>query len=107
MLPGFEFLIAFENFDVSEMEVYLQKFPDRPQAREAAPHSPRRTPQSTRAMNAASSSTATPRAPFRAAAALEFSEVKLDGFGYSDIPELPEGIMNQDHAKQGITTKVE
>lgn len=90
MSPGFEFLIAFKNFDLRELQQYLQKFPDRPSARDTLPHFEARVEKEGVYFHdiARSDFSAT---TFRMLVelALEFSEVEVKGFGIANIPALP------------------
>lgn len=109
MLPGFEFLIAFENFDMSEMQTYLGKFPDRPEARDFRPHFELRLEKEGIYFHDIARSEFSAKT-FRALIelALEFSEITVNGFGCANIPELPpSGLLAPLPSYQEITTRVE
>ena len=100
MSPVFEFLIAFKNFELGELRTYLRKFPDRPGARDNRAHFTVRAEKEgiyfqdfARSDHSAST--------FRSLVelALEFSEVTINGFGVSDVPQLPSALTRQIRAQ--------
>lgn len=109
MSPGFEFLIAFKNFDMGELQMYLQKFPDRPSARDACAHFVARVEnEGIYFYDIARSDYSARTFRMLLELALEFSEVTIDGFGIADIPVLPVTLQRQVRAKDDRTqTRVE
>ena len=96
MSPGFEFLIAFENFDLGELQKYLRKFPDRPSGRDTRPHFQARVePEGIYFHDIARSDHSARTFRMLVELALEFSEVTVNGFGAPNIPELPSTLVRQ------------
>ena len=96
MSPGFEFLIEFKNFDLGELQTYLRKFPDRPSARDGRAHFAARVEKEGIYFHDIARSDHSART-FRMLVelALEFSEVRVNGFGIADIPEMPLSLVRR------------
>ncbi|GEM_PF-2518635 len=96
MSPGFEFLIVFESFDLGELQMYLRKFPDRPSARDGSPHFEARVEkEGIYFHDIARSDYSAKTFRMMVELALEFSEVKVNGFGVADIPQMPPSLIRQ------------
>jgi hypothetical protein len=104
MSPCFEFLIAFKNFDMGELQMYLQKFPDRPSARESCAHFEARVEcEGIYFHDIARSDYSAKTFRMLVELALEFSEVTIEGFGVAEIPQMPLSLIRQRRSPQQRT----
>ena len=84
--------------------MYLQKFPDRPSARDAHSHFEVRVESEGIYFHDIARSDYSAKT-FRMIVelALEFSEVTVNGFGVADIPQLPLSLVRQQRSPQQRT----